>query len=276
MKIKNPEVVDIVEESDSRELSWDKSLYSVPAPDSFIETDLAESVEIESSQILASTRPDWPDPYRDDSARTTNINIQNNVIVVAPWASSFPSFVDHFAVKTSGAIAPPRQEVLHTIELGRPRPKTYFRVHPDAAYCMDAMILEFTGEQYIVSKSIQEALAPELTEKRLYLWMTQDGNLGIWPINAPRSGDSKGWIDPYSRSALKAARIGMSAWISIRPNHRLKQYDVFQASWDIEPQWPLNDFGQLLMLAFEDRVLETMDDPIVKEVLGEVYYGRTK
>lgn len=276
MKITNPEVVELVEQSDCNELSSDKSLYSVPAPDSFIETDLAESVKIESSEILATTHLDSRNSGKEDFGPPNNINIQNNIIVVAPWANSISSFIDDFAVKTSQVIAPQRREVLHTVELGRPKPKTYFRVHPDAAHCIDAMILEFAGEQYIVSKSIQEALAPELTEKRLYLWVTQDRNLGIWPIKVPRQGDSKGWIDPYSRSALKAARIGMGAWISIRTNHRLKQYEVFQASWDLAPEWPSNDFSQLLMLAFEDRILETMDDPIVKEVLGELYYKRSR
>ncbi|MCL5125939.1 MAG: hypothetical protein M1511_15860 [Deltaproteobacteria bacterium] len=254
MKITSPEVMEIVEEFDS-----------------FTGTDLAESVEIESSQMLAATHLDSRNSGKEDFGSPANINIQNNIIVVAPWASSVPSFIEQFAVRTSQVIAPQRREVLHTIDLGRPKPKTYFRVHPDGAYSMEVMILESGGEQYIVSKSIQEELGPELTKKKLFLWITQDGNLGIWPIKVPKLGNSKGWIDPWNRSALKAAKLGMSAWITIRSNQNLKQYDAFQASWNIEPKLPTMDFGQIVMLAFENRILETMDDPVVKEVLGELY-----
>ena len=112
---------------------------------------------------------------KEDSGPSTNINIQNNIILVAPWANSVRSFIDQFAVKTSEVVAPSRREVLHSIDLGRPKPKTYFRVHPDDDYSMEVMILEFGGGQYLVSKALQEELANELTKKKLFVWITQDG-----------------------------------------------------------------------------------------------------
>lgn len=266
--------IGIIDESESNELSPDKSSYSVSASGSYIGTDLAESIRIESPEILETTRLDSIHSSKEDSGPSTNINIQNNIILVAPWANSAPSFIDQFAVKTAEIIAPPRKEVLHSIDLGRPKPKKYFRIHPDDNYSMEAMILEFGGGQYLVSKALQEELANELTKKKLFVWTTQDGNLGVWPVKIPKSGSVREWIDPWSRSALKACQIAMGAWISIRSNQSLKQYDIVQASWNLEPEFPSIDFAQLLMLAFDNRILETTDDPVVKEVLGELYYKK--
>lgn len=265
----------IINESESNEPSPDKSLNSVSASGSSIGTGLTESAKIESPEILETTRLDSNLIGKEDSGPSTNINIQNNIILVAPWANSVSSFIDQFAVKTSEVVAPSRREVLHSIDLGRPRPKTYFRVHSGEDYSVEVMVLEFGGEQYLVSKSIQEELANELTKKKLFLWITQVGNLGVWPIKVSKSGNSKEWVDTWNRSALKAAKIAMGAWTSIRSNQSSKQYDIVQASWDLEPKFPSVDFGQLLMLAFDNRILETTEHPVVKEVLGELYFTKS-
>ncbi len=271
----NPTDTEIIEESESNALSPDKSSYSLSASDSSIGTDLTEPVRIEPPETFVPKHLDSNLIGKEDSGPSTNINIQNNIIVIAPRANSAPSFIDQFAVKTTEMVAPPRREVLHSIDRGRPKPKTYFRVHPDDTYSMEAMILEFGGDQYIVSKAIQEELANELTKKKLFVWTTQDGNLGVWPVKIPKSGSGREWIDPWSRSALKACQIAMGAWISIRSNQSLKQYDIVQASWNLEPEFPSIDFAQLLMLAFEKRILETTEHPVVKEVLGELYFTKS-
>ncbi len=275
MKLTNSEIEKMELLKDSSETAVHKSLDMIQPSDSLVEKDMAASVKSQSSQILTTTPLDSSNPSREDASPSTHINIQNNIIIVAPRANSLSSFVDDFAVTTSPVIARPRREVLYSLELGKPKTKAYFRVHPDDAYSMEVMILKYNEGLYLVSKSIQEKLAPELIKMKLFLYVTQDGILGIWPIKVPGSGNSKEWIDPYNRSALRVAKIGMGAWISIRSNHQTKQYDVFQAAWDIEPEFPSNDFSQILMLAFENRILESMDDPVVKQVLGELYYERT-
>jgi hypothetical protein len=54
-------------------------------------------------------------------------------------------------------------------------------------------------------------------------------------------------------------------------NLSLGAYEIYQAKADLpEPNWPDKPFNDLLRIAFRDRLIDTLDHPILKSLRGEV------
>ena len=49
----------------------------------------------------------------------------------------------------------------------------------------------------------------------------------------------------------------------------LRAYETFQAENSIpDPQWPEQSLGELIRIAFRDRLINTIDHPAVKRLRG--------
>ena len=61
----------------------------------------------------------------------------------------------------------------------------------------------------------------------------------------------------------------MRNWIRMKSNMSLRAYEIFQAENSIpDPTWPEQSFGELLRIAFRDRLINTIDHPAVKRLRG--------
>ena len=107
--------------------------------------------------------------------------------------------------------------------------------------------------------------------KRLFLGITQDGQIFLWPIKIQDDLNSKGWLDPWNRSGKTIAETAMSSWVRISSNQAKKEYEAFKANWDLEPDWPQDSFEDILEIAFKDRVISSMEHPIVRYLKSEIY-----
>jgi hypothetical protein len=75
----------------------------------------------------------------------------------------------------------------------------------------------------------------------------------------------------WHESARKAAEIAKTDWIRISSDKGLGGYRVRKAEGRLsDPQWPDKSFGELLTIAFADRIIMSEDHPVVRRLRGLV------
>jgi hypothetical protein len=74
----------------------------------------------------------------------------------------------------------------------------------------------------------------------------------------------------WHRTALEAAEAAQRRWIKIRANMGLGAYEIFEALNDNipAPVWPEAPFEQIVKVAFRDRLIDSVDHPVVKRLRG--------
>ena len=162
------------------------------------------------------------------------------------------------------------KKILTTAPVRKPGRQEFIRVHPESPYRLETMVLEFKGEgeTYLVNQPLWPALANELIAKILYLTITRQGDICIWPIRLP---DEEGKIDNWNRSAHEAVPIAMTKWVRVSSNRSLGAYEVWEAQGDLgEPEWPDLSFDAILEIAFKDRFIDSLNHPALKRLRGEM------
>lgn len=100
----------------------------------------------------------------------------------------------------------------------------------------------------------------------LFVAIDRQGVLFVWPVKLPRDRALE-----WHRSAMEAAQRAMDTWISVRANMHLSAYEVFEATGDLgDPDWPAATFGEILAVAFRDRVIDSFDHDLLKRLRGEL------
>ena len=164
------------------------------------------------------------------------------------------------------------RELLVTVPYRKPSKEQFVRVHRDAAYRCTGGLIELKdddSESYWVDPALWPYLADEPTfGKRLVLTaITRQGSLFLWGLRLPGTdGKMPDWVT----IPLEAAKNAETRWTKIfwdqsQRKHRIK---VSEHIAD-EPNWPEHPFPELLRLAFKDRVVSTLDHPILMRLRGE-------
>jgi hypothetical protein len=162
------------------------------------------------------------------------------------------------------------KKVLTTVPVRKPSNQAFVRVHPSDEWRQSALILQLKedGDCYFVHPSLYGELAAEVRPKMLYTYVTRDGNVALWPVNLP---GEDGRLDTWSQSAHEGARRAETAWVRLVANRANGAYDIYEASsLTEEPAWPEKSFKEILSLAFKDRLIVSLDHPIVKRLRGEI------
>ena len=105
------------------------------------------------------------------------------------------------------------EEVLLSVDVRRPGPKEYFRVHPDPAYRLDAPLLlhEVAMERtyYWVAPHMRGHLSEHLTPCRLFTCSSKASPMFLWPAKLPIAGNSgRKWAE----SGLRCAVAAIHSW----------------------------------------------------------------
>jgi hypothetical protein len=164
---------------------------------------------------------------------------------------------------------------LLNVPVRKPAKSAWIRVHPDAAYHIEAVVLEDKEEDEIfwVAPTILQTLttdkfiAPFLVAKALYIAITRQGTVFVWGIRLP---GSDGKTDDWSLSAHEAAERAVQVWVRVTANLELGSYEVAEMLRPApDPVWPKNPPHELLRIAFRGRVVETLDHPKLRKLRGE-------
>jgi hypothetical protein len=165
-------------------------------------------------------------------------------------------------------------EVLVRVPVRRPRRDEYIRCHPDPAMSLAVTIYVDRDEQdeaYFVAPAMRGVLAEDLKPVLLQLTVNRKGVAFIWPLTLPSDDNPLG--RSWHESARKAAEIAKTDWIRIISDKGLAGYRVRKAEGDLSgPQWPDKDksFGDLLTIAFANRIIMSEDHPVVRRLRGLV------
>ncbi len=153
------------------------------------------------------------------------------------------------------------------IPIRKPNKQWYFRAHRDNY--VECMILEVDdrNETYFVVGHLIPQLQDECKHVKLHQCITKNGTLFFWPVPIQ---DPNGRINSWNQSARDAVEVSMETWIRMVSNQESQSYLRHEAlaAWD-EPDWPEMDLEQIMEKVTHDRLIKSLDHPILKELRGE-------
>jgi hypothetical protein len=170
------------------------------------------------------------------------------------------NFADEIGVKRHIAIIPVR----------RPNPQTFIRVHRDDEFHQIFGILELkdSRESYLVLPEICSYIADEIINRILYYTITRKGDVFLWPVKT--SGDTRD-LDPWNSAAHELALLAREKWIRVKPNRDQGMYEarIPEHQFD-DPEWPILTYEEILRKAFKDKLIDSMEHPVLKKLRGEL------
>jgi hypothetical protein len=162
------------------------------------------------------------------------------------------------------------KKLLTTVPVRKPNRQDFVRVHADPTYRLSpAAIIELKEERewYLVAPPMVPDLTGEVIFVSLYTAVTRQGVTHIWPVRLPTPD---GRQSTWHTSAQTAAELAMSRWMRVTANMALGAYEVFEASAAIpDPEWPEATFHELLRIAFQGRLIDRLDHPVVLKLKGQ-------
>jgi hypothetical protein len=163
------------------------------------------------------------------------------------------------------------KKLLRTVPVRKPNKQEFVRVHADPAFRENFAIIELKEDRevYLVvaSSGLVAELATEIINVAIYTAVNRQGVVFLWPVRLPNTdGKQMEW----HRSAHDAAEEGTRQWVRVSPNMALGAYEVTVAeAITIEPQWPAGvTFQDLIRIAFRERLITSIDHPVVKRLRG--------
>ena len=163
------------------------------------------------------------------------------------------------------------KKALTLITCSKPNRQQFVRVHPSGDYRMQTALFtdEVNREAYLVAPELWDELAGEIQPTFLFAGITKTtSNVFLWPVRVP---DTDGRRNNWHLSALRSAELAMTKWVRVQANMADGKYDLFEATGTIpDPEWPDMSFRDMLQLCFDDRFIDSLDHPILKQLRGEV------
>jgi len=160
------------------------------------------------------------------------------------------------------------KKLLTTVPVRKPSPQDFVRVHPDPQMRGNFPLVELKDEreEYVIAGPLVAELVGEFVSKTLYTAISRQGVVSLWPVRLP---DPDGREMEWHRSAREAAEMAMSRWVRIKSNRALGAYEIFEAQGCIaEPVWPDLNFQEIIRIAFRDRLITSLDHPVIKRLRG--------
>ena len=161
------------------------------------------------------------------------------------------------------------KKAMTTVPVSKPPRQDFNMVHPSPAFQLSTNVIELKDdrETYLVAPQLWGELAAELIPAMLYLCVSRQGVIRVWPVKLP---SSDGKENMWHRSSHEAAQLAMKHWTRITANMPLGAYEAHIATGiPAEAQWPVETFGEILKVALRDRFITTLDHPVVKRLRGE-------
>jgi hypothetical protein len=160
------------------------------------------------------------------------------------------------------------RKLLKTVPVHKPNPQDFVRVHPDPQYRENFPVIELKDEreEYVIAAGLLPELIGEFVNKTLFTAINRQGVLFLWPVRLP---DPQGKQMEWWRSMREAAELAMKQWIRTKSNMSLGAYEMYVAESTMsEPEWPDVTFQELIRLAFRDRLITSLDHPVIKRLRG--------
>lgn len=164
-------------------------------------------------------------------------------------------------------------EEINSIPVRKPGKEKFFRVHPDKEYSIALQVLEIKDDsalkgEYVVPPPKDENLDQFFRENRAMIKkkeivLCEDiaGKHFVWPV-APLSSEY-----PWHKTARKALSEARTKWTRIQPDSTC--YKVTTIDKPNKPNWPKEEFDQILNTSFEGKIIDSIEHPVVQYLKGE-------
>lgn len=179
----------------------------------------------------------------------------------------------NFIAKATAIVAAMPAKKVDYIAVRKPSNTEYVRVTADKNYRMTPVYLLVWKKgmkevHYLLTgKCVAEVIAAVgsklVKSYSIVTAMSSTGDPFLWAVRELGDDESNEWLE--SARALQAAAV--DGWLrvegtgthyaGIRPHDKLA-----------DPVWPKESFPKLLKLAFGTRVIDSVDHPVIKAVLG--------
>lgn len=153
------------------------------------------------------------------------------------------------------------------VPVTKPRKGCFVRTRPGAEWRMPIamIVLKDVNESYVVHPSLAPDLPDDVVQYVLVTAITRDGAVFLWPLRVPKSSRQDSWAD----SAMAACDYAETQWVRVDAKQGASSYAVTVATAMYpEPEWPDESLEQLFGLAFRDRVIDTLDHPVIRRLKG--------
>jgi hypothetical protein len=160
------------------------------------------------------------------------------------------------------------KKLLTTIPIKKPSAQDWVRVHPSPDMRCDIPLIELKDEReaFVVAGPLVSELIGEIKCMTMFTTINRQAVLSLWPVPLP---DPDARQLEWHRSMREGAEMAMENWVRVKANMSLGAYDLFQATGSIaDPVWPDLNFQQIVRIAFKDRLIDSMDHPVIKRLRG--------
>ena len=171
--------------------------------------------------------------------------------------------LDQSFVKTAGV-----KKVLLTVPVRKPLPQDWVRVHSSPQYRETLAVIELKDdrEMFLLTPEIARNMPGEFLMVSLFTAINRQGVVHLWPVKLPASD---GRVLEWHRSAAEAAELAMERWVRVKADMSLGAYQVYEAAGTIpDPEWPALSFQELIRVAFKERLVASLDHPLIGRLRG--------
>jgi len=157
-------------------------------------------------------------------------------------------------------------EVPPVPRVSRPSNTKFFRTDEELSGIVYMLDVDYDGDRsiYLVLPVVADQLKNEtaIKRKRAVLCATRDKGLHVWPISADGT-------DTWTQSANQATELAKSQWVRVTSSLSLGEYQsVIAEGISEEPNWPNESFIDTLKRAFDGRVIDNLNHPVIRQLRG--------
>jgi hypothetical protein len=151
----------------------------------------------------------------------------------------------------------------------KPRSDSPFRAHPSPDFALNCWTLidreegRFEDIFYLVMPAARGVLSTLIKPVKIALCYDNGSKSPfLWPIKLPTLGVGRG--NGWSTSAMRIWEAAKTEWVHLIPGAGgYVKHFPYEAIVG-EPVWPEQDFDDLLIMGFEDNVIDTPDHPVAR------------
>lgn len=146
--------------------------------------------------------------------------------------------------------------------------QVYIQAHPDDAMSFQSLAIKAKDKIYLLGKDLWEAYSKDLKPYKFYLCQTRKSNYFFLPFKGSLD-DQK--LDSWNISGHRAIKDARQSWIRLISNMEMGHYDVmFANDQTTVAEWPDKTLDELLEIAFEGRIIQDENNPILRDLRGEI------
>ena len=175
-----------------------------------------------------------------------------------------------------------KKTTLNVNASSRPPKDKFIRVHPfDATHgqedwCLNVVVFghqfedEISAENFIVpsGSDVYDALFEKLRPALIICGITTSAAKFLWELKLPSPGNNRR-ANQWHETRLVCARKAMDGWLRPEADMHAGGYNYAEPIATIpDPDWGNDSFQTMFQIAYRERIIDSLDHPVAKEVLG--------